>query len=512
MYTLVTKILKNEYWYGGYAKNGSSMPFSRKLYKSLDLNKGLARSHSNKILLSSKGRYIWSEEGFSIRVLGCFMTIKSRSPITLEMGYHSLKGAYLDASSKYFPNKVEGPSENTFTKPTYNTSCCMGRDYTQSDVMDFAISTLKQGFGSGNLILDDGWQQCVGRWDFASNRFPNPKQMIAELHKMGFSVGVRITPFVSTECPTYDYLVEDRALIKDKKGNIAMRGFLGVKNALLDMSSTTAKRWLKKELDALKTIYGIDFFMFDGGDPSYYSKSDIVWDNVSTGEKQTELWALFSSQYTNSRTTVSVKNGNQGFVARLANRIHAFSTVGGLGSVVPSTLALGIIGQPFACADAVGGTSILTSHIDMLKYDRELLVRWIETVILMPIVEYSAPIWQLADQEIIDAIIMLRALRKSYLPAILNSVKIAKDKGEPIVRYMEYEYPHQGLEKVNRQFLIGSDIIVAPVFKKNAQARTIYLPKNTRWVNTLNNQEYQGGAPIEIKVSINDLPILKRIN
>ncbi len=511
-YTLVTKILKNEYWYGGYAMTGSSMPFSRTLYRGIDLRSPQPRNHSNKILLSSKGRYIWAEEGFSLKVFGAFMRIKSASPIILEMGHDNLKGAYLDASLKYFPSKEEGPDENMFSRPTYNTSCCLGKKYTQNDVLTFAESTLKIGFGSGNIILDDGWQHSAGAWDFALDRFPNTQEMIADLHKMGFTVGVRVTPFVSKDATAYTMLNDEKALIRDRSGAVVMRGFLGDVNAVLDMSSSIAKKWLSKELDLLKSKYQVDFFMFDGGDAMYYKNDDVVWDKVSVGAKQTELWANFSAKYKNSRTAVSVKNGNQGFIARLSDRLHAFSTVGGLGSVVPSILALGIIGQPFSCADAVGGTSVLTSYIDLMHYDRELLLRWIETVILMPIVEYSAPVWEIQDKDFAVAVKSLRALRKEYLPTILDAVKKSKEKGEPIVKYMEYEYPNQGLAKVNRQFLIGSDVIVAPVYEKNSTVRTIYLPKDTRWQNVLNGQEYLGGKPIEIKVGLHDLPIMKRIN
>ena len=44
------------------------------------------------------------------------------------------------------------------------------------------------------LMIDDGWQSDYGVWEFNSKTFPNPKEMIQELHDLGFKVMLWIVP------------------------------------------------------------------------------------------------------------------------------------------------------------------------------------------------------------------------------------------------------------------------------------------------------------------------------
>ena len=48
--------------------------------------------------------------------------------------------------------------------------------------------------------------------------------------------------------------------------------------------------------------------------------------------------------------------------------------------------------------------------------------------------------------------------------------------GEPIVRSLEYAFPHQGYERVNDEFLLGDRMLVAPVVEKDARHRMVNLP------------------------------------
>ena len=52
----------------------------------------------------------------------------------------------------------------------------------------------------------------------------------------------------------------------------------------------------------------------------------------------------------------------------------------------------------------------------------------------------------------------------------------AKDTGEPIIRHMEYAFPHTGLASVKDQFMLGSDLLVAPVIEKGAAGRKVFVP------------------------------------
>lgn len=73
---------------------------------------------------------------------------------------------------------------------------------------------------------------------------------------------------------------------------------------------------------------------------------------------------------------------------------------------------------------------------------------------------------------------------------------------------MAYVFPDEGFETENTQFMLGDEILVAPVLEKGAEERTIRLP-NGRWRGGGNIID--GGRSITVKVGISDIPHFFRI-
>ena len=59
---------------------------------------------------------------------------------------------------------------------------------------------------------------------------------------------------------------------------------------------------------------------------------------------------------------------------------------------------------------------------------------------------------------------------------ILQLARHAAQTGEPITRYMEYVFPGCGYEHITDQFMLGDDILVAPVVTKKTYRRTVVFP------------------------------------
>lgn len=509
-YRLIVRIQRNEYWYGGYVADGAIMPFSGLGVKCINLKRSRSNSHSNKILLSSKGRYIYSDGGFKVIKIGASMIIVSDTPIVFEFGYGSLKGSYIESMRKHFPFTDRAPDMSLLDRPQYSTWMALGSKLTDDTLMEYAVSILKSGFGSGELIIDDGWQNDYGDWTFDKNKFKDAKFTIAELKKLGFKPVLWVVPFVSPDCRSFNYLRDKGALILDKKGNVAYRKWWNGRSAVLDMSSPAATAWLKNTLDELITEYGIDGFKFDAGDSFYYSPTDLVHVDGAVCDEQTRLYAEFAENYSINELRVTTRNGGAPIIARLADKSHMWNSVIGLRSLVPQVLACGIIGLPFVCPDMIGGGQILSSK-SVDGYDKELVLRWMETSVLMPYMQFSIPFWKSSDKAFVDDLKSILEKRKEFVDVLKELYIHAATTGEPIVRYMEYEYPHCGLAEVNDQFLLGSDYIIAPVTDKKKTFRSVYLPVDTIWKSLLTDIEYYGGKPVEIKCEKEQLIIMKRI-
>ena len=72
---------------------------------------------------------------------------------------------------------------------------------------------------------------------------------------------------------------------------------------------------------------------------------------------------------------------------------------------------------------------------------------------------------------------------------------------------MAYQFPNQGFEQIDDQFVLGDAIIVAPVIEKGAVMRTVVLPKG-KWLY-LGEVEYGGGA-VTVPAPISVIPYFVR--
>ncbi|MEC0266882.1 hypothetical protein [Paenibacillus anseongense] len=61
---LVIELLPDEYWWGGRVADGRSMPYGTSLFR-VDLAASSGANQACPLLVSSKGRYVWSEEPFA---------------------------------------------------------------------------------------------------------------------------------------------------------------------------------------------------------------------------------------------------------------------------------------------------------------------------------------------------------------------------------------------------------------------------------------------------------------
>ncbi len=108
-----------EYWWGGISSVGHSTPYDATTDVSYDLWGDCKGNQSQPILLSNKGRYIWSEEPIKYTFNNGSITVTTRNGV-IDSGKDgkNLKDAYKFVSQKYFPSNGKIPSELLFTKTT----------------------------------------------------------------------------------------------------------------------------------------------------------------------------------------------------------------------------------------------------------------------------------------------------------------------------------------------------------------------------------------------------------
>ncbi len=136
--------------------------------------------------------------------------------------------------------------------------------------------------------------------------------------------------------------------------------------------------------------------------------------------------------------------------------------------------------------------------------DGELIVRSAQVHALMPMMQFSVAPWRVLSPEELDAVLKSVKLREKFKDYILATAKASANSGEPILRPLEYNFPGQGFEKTVDRFMIGDQLLVAPVTGKGQTEIAITLPEGT-W-QAFDGKSYQGGQTIQLPAALNVLP------
>ena len=142
------------------------------------------------------------------------------------------------------------------------------------------------------------------------------------------------------------------------------------------------------------------------------------------------------------------------------------------------------------------------------KLDEELIVRSCQIHALMPMMQFSVAPWRVLSKENMEICSRYARLHEQMGDYILECARNSAQTGEPIVRNMEYAYPHQGFEECKDQFMLGSRFLVAPMVKKGT-VREVWLPKGI-WRDD-QGKKIRGPKSLTIEVPLDRLPYYERI-
>lgn len=503
------KLLPNEYWWGGRASDGQHMPYADHEFQA-SLNGDLLANQACPLLLSNKGRYLWSEEPFVFSTQDRVLNVKSVCGASLYFSdqHLDLRGAFLAASKTHFPPAGLMPERLLFTAPQYNLWIELLYSPTQEKVLQYARHVLEHGMDPGVIMIDDNWHEPYGTWEFHSGRFPDPKAMVDELHLLGFKIMLWVCPFVSPDSLTFRQLEPTGFLLKDHSNQIAIRKWWNGYSAVLDCTHQGAVDWIHLKLRFLQEQYGIDGFKFDAGDPNFYDESD--WSAAPCHPNaHCEAWAKVGLPYALNEFRACWKLAGQPLVQRLKDKKHSWEG-DGLGALIPDALAQGLLGYSFICPDMIGGGEYIQFTSVENSLDAELFVRYAQCSALFPMMQFSAAPWRVLDPEYLGYCRDAAKLHVRLGPEIVEIAEHSARTGEPILRHLAYEFPSQDYEQVSDQFLLGSHLMAAPIVNKGQRRRNVFIPPG-EWLGD-DGAIVVGPTTIEIDVPISRLPWYRRVD
>ena len=401
------------------------------------------------------------------------------------------------------------PDVRILTKPIFSTWAFFKKDIDQDKVLVFAKEIHEHEFPCSVIEIDDKWEKEYGDHDFDPSRFPQPKDLVSEIHKLGYAVTLWVHPFINYESKNYEYAASRGYLIRDPEEDrpAKVRWWNG-EGGLVDISNPEARAWLNGELTRLKREYGIDGFKFDDGDATFIplSRKDsrVLVGRTYAGLKPnqyTDEWIRFVAE--NHYDLAEVRTGflaqRYGVVTREGDKESVWGLDGGLHATITQALTLSLTGYPYIMPDMIGGNEY------RFRCDKELFIRWVEADIMMPVVQYSIPPWRFDNEtvEIAKAYTLLHLRLADYY---VELAKRAAKEGEPIISPLVLRFPHdEEAAKVNDEYLVG-DLLVAPVLKRGKEEREVYLPEGV-WVDLWNGKEIKGPARVSVEAPLEKLPL-----
>ena len=211
------KPLDGEQWYGAYtAKAYCNTPLKNLTFqpylaneKKKDLAIDNRGNQAAPLLLSNKGRYVWSDEAFAFEFIdGVLLVHSDFEKIEPVASGKTLREAYIGAMNKHFPPSGKTLNPLMYKMPQYNTWIELGTNQNQKDLLKYTNDVVKNGFPTGVFMIDDGWANHYGNFEFDPRTFPDPKGMMDTMHAKGFKVMLWLTPFVSPDSREYKELAK----------------------------------------------------------------------------------------------------------------------------------------------------------------------------------------------------------------------------------------------------------------------------------------------------------------
>jgi alpha-glucosidase len=178
-----------------------------------------------------------------------------------------------------------------------------------------------------------------------------------------------------------------------------------------------------------------------------------------------------------------------------------------LADSVQMLLNLGLSGFPFCGGDAGGFLENCTP---------ELYARWMQMAAFTPFFRNHTMVGTLAHEPWsfgpeIEAIVRgAIELRYQLLPYWYGLFAEAHRSGAPIMRPLVWHYQDDPVATAcGDQFLLGPSLLVAPVLRQGAVARSVYLPGGV-WFDFWSGRRHRGGRHLVADAPLHRLPIFVR--
>jgi alpha-glucosidase len=424
---------------------------------------------------------------------------------------------------------------------------CRWSYFSQEQVLEVAARLRERKHPCDAIWLDIDYTDGFRNFTWNARTFPEPQRMASRLHQQGMRLVTIIDPGtkVDERYPVYGEGVERDYYCRYQDGEIFSGTVWPGVCVFPDYSQGQVRNWWGDHYQALLDV-GVDGFWNDMNEPALMSlqaEGEGIVDpapatmSVSVLHRAgaelrvgvdgpPTLHAFFHNAYgmEMARSTYEalsrLRPSERPFVLSRAGTagIQRYAAIwtgdnasqwGDILMAIPMCLNLGMSGVPFVGVD-IGGF--------WEDCDGELLVRFAQLAALMPFCRnhsaqgtHDQEPW--AYGEPFESAYR-RAIETRYrlLPYLYTLFHDATQSGAPIMRPLYFHHPRdEEACQVQDAFLIGENLLSAPIHTQGATSRSVYLPAGI-WFDYWTGDEYPGEGWSDRAAPLDSWPLFIRGN
>lgn len=400
--------------------------------------------------------------------------------------------------------------------------------YPEAKVKEIAQKMRTLAIPCDAIYLDidymDGFR-CF-TWDL--EKFPDPKQMIADLIKKGFKTVVIIDPGIKIDedYTIYKEAIENNYFCRRADGPFIKGKVWPGSCYFPDFTNPKVRKWWAGLFQELVETMGVRGVWNDMNEPALFEiegktfPSDVRHDYDGNPCSHRKAHNVYGMQMTRA-TFKGVKKYVNGLrplvITRSAYAGSQRYSSTWTGDNIASWEHLWIATMQCQRLSVSGFSFVGTDIGGFIDHPTpELYTRWVQLAVFHPFFRTHSS-GDHGEQEPwsfgVDALNIVRRyieLRYQLLPYIYTTFYQYVTEFTPMIKPISVFDQHDAdtLYRVD-EFVLGDHLLVCPVLEPNATFRHVYLPKG-RWYHFWENKVYEGGKEIVAQAKLEEIPLYVR--